>query len=171
MSTINVPRQALLFNAIVEVSLRTLIVLTALSPASHDIEELVIFDYLLVHSGDVPEGPDSLHPALPHRTSELFVRRGIIRRALEMLEARHLVRRHLSANGISFSSSELAGPFLDHLHSTHAHHARAIATWLRQRFGSMSRSDIEAFMNENIGRWGAEMDFAFPDHEEMVSSL
>ena len=86
-----------------------------------------------------------------------------------MLEARHLVSRHLSADGIAFTSSALTGPFLYHLRSPHAYRAQAIASWLRQRFGSMSRSDLKAFMNENIGRWGAEMDFAFPDHEEMVS--
>lgn len=169
MSKIDVPRHALLFNAIVDVSLRTLIVLAALSPRPRDIQELVNFDYLLVHSGDVPGGPDSLHPALPHRTSELFVRRGIIRRALEVLEARRLAHRHLSMDGISFTSSELTDPFLKHLHSPYAARAQVVAIWLRARFGSMSRSELETFMNENAGRWGAEMNIAFPDDQETVS--
>ena len=101
MSTGKLPDHALLFNAIVDVSLRVLIVLSELSPPARDLEELVVLDYFLVHSEDV-NGPESLHPAVPHRSGEMLVRRGIIRRALAMLERRQLVERHLGADGITF---------------------------------------------------------------------
>lgn len=168
MSNDAVLRQTILFNAVVEVSLRALILLTELSPPARDVEDLVIFDYILVHSGDVAGGPPSLHPPLPHRTSELFVRRGIIRRSLDMLEARRLVVHHVSTDGSEFSASVFAGPFLSHFRSVYAFRVRAVAGWMKQRFGSMSRSQLREYVNENIGRWGAEMDLVFQDYENAV---
>ena len=53
-----------LFNSALETGVRALVILVANFPAALDLQRLVDFDYLVVHSGDV-DGPESLHPPLP----------------------------------------------------------------------------------------------------------
>jgi hypothetical protein len=50
------------FNSAVEIGLRSLCLLTAAFPAAYSLQRLVVFDYLLVHSDDMPGGPPGLHP-------------------------------------------------------------------------------------------------------------
>jgi len=57
---------------------------------SFDLQRLVSYDYLLVHSGDVEDGPVSLHPAVPFRGSELLVKRDLVRAGLDAMFAREL---------------------------------------------------------------------------------
>lgn len=65
------------FNSALETGVRSLVILVANFPAALDLQRLVDFDYLVVHSGDL-DGPESLHPPLPLREGELLVRRNII---------------------------------------------------------------------------------------------
>ena len=65
------------FNSALETGVRTLTVLVASYPKTHDLGRLVQYDYLTVHSADAG-GPPSLHPPLPLRSGELLVRRGLI---------------------------------------------------------------------------------------------
>lgn len=50
------------FNSPVESGLRALVLLYSLFPTSASLQRLVVFDYLLIHSDDVPDGPEGLHP-------------------------------------------------------------------------------------------------------------
>jgi len=59
-----------LFNTPLECGLRMLFVLSACSPTKLDLQRLITYDYLIVHSGDVADSPDSLHPAVPFRGTE-----------------------------------------------------------------------------------------------------
>ena len=58
------------FNSPVELGLRALMLLAESHPKPLDIQRLVILDYLLVHSGDLEGGPESLHPPSPLRAGE-----------------------------------------------------------------------------------------------------
>ena len=49
------------FNSPLETGVRALTVLAELAPAALDLQRLVYFDYLVVHSADAG-GPRSLHP-------------------------------------------------------------------------------------------------------------
>ena len=51
-----------IFNTPLECGLRCAALLLAAYPAPCDLQRLVQYEYLLVHSGDVPQGPPSLHP-------------------------------------------------------------------------------------------------------------
>src|SRR6187399_225235 len=92
-------------NSPLEVALRTLITLSKLQNGA-DLQRLAIYDYLLLHSGDIENGPASLHPATPIRTSELLVRRGLIDRGLALLECRGLIQRNYRDDGIAFTVSQ-----------------------------------------------------------------
>jgi hypothetical protein len=75
-----VSRPSRLFNTPLECGFRLAIILDAVS-GEPDLQRLVSYDYLLVHSGDVEGGPASLHPAVPFRGTELLVKRELVRQA------------------------------------------------------------------------------------------
>src|SRR5689334_10655553 len=95
------------FNSPLECGLRPLVLLQAAQPAACDLQRLVFYDYLLVHSADVPEGPESIHPATPLRSGEALVRRHWIERGLLLMISRELVIRTFSAQGILYQASSL----------------------------------------------------------------
>ena len=100
------------FNSALETGVRSLVILAASFPVALDLQRLVDFDYLVVHSGDV-NGPESLHPPLPMREGELLVRRNIIESGLSLMMSRGLVTRVAGTEGIVYQASDYAKPFLD----------------------------------------------------------
>src|SRR3979411_2027900 len=80
----DVPISAAPFNSALETGVRALAVLAEASPRALDLQELVYFDYLIVHSGDAG-GPTSLHPNTPLRNGELLVRRTIIEQGVLLM--------------------------------------------------------------------------------------
>jgi hypothetical protein len=58
------------FNSSFETGVRAIFVLSAIYPDTLDLEELVAFDHLVVHSADV-RGPNSLHPPTATRATEI----------------------------------------------------------------------------------------------------
>ena len=65
------------FNSAIECGLRSLIILEHAFPLEYDLQRLVFYDYLLVHSQDAG-GPNSIHPATPHRSGEVLVKRKML---------------------------------------------------------------------------------------------
>lgn len=51
------------FNTPLEYGFRALFILDAADNVAMDLQRIVSYDYLLVHTSDVPRGPKSLHPA------------------------------------------------------------------------------------------------------------
>ena len=82
------PQIVATFNSAVEVGRRSLSVLTTADPSSYSLQRLVVFDYLLVHSDDMPGGPTGLHPQTPHRGGEILVRRGVLQNGLLLYQSR-----------------------------------------------------------------------------------
>ena len=108
------------FNSPLETGIRSVGMLVAAYPKSFDLQRLVAFDYLVVHTGDVG-GPESLHPALPMRSTELLVRRGLVERGLLLMISRNLVQREAAAEGIYYRAGEFAETFLDSLTRVRTH--------------------------------------------------
>jgi hypothetical protein len=99
------------FNSPLEAGIRAVAILAAAYPRSFDLQRLIAFDHLLVHTGDVG-GPASLHPPVPLRSAELLVRRKLIERALLLMMTRDLVSREVGLGGIRYTAGENAVPFL-----------------------------------------------------------
>jgi hypothetical protein len=146
------------FNSPLECGLRMLFVVHATSPAVSDLQRLISYDYLLVHSGDVDNKTDSLHPAVPFRGSELLVKRDLVRHALDLMFARELVEKKFSKVGITYAASPLTAAFINLLKSDYSTELRLRAEWVSKRFGSMDDHALNGFMAENIGKWGAEFE-------------
>jgi hypothetical protein len=147
-----------LFNTPLECGLRLLFVLNASRPAKYDLQRLISYDYLLVHSGDVDDSPRSLHPAVPFRGSEWLVKRDVIRAGLDLMFSRELIAKLLDRDGISYAGTELTSAFVALLKVDYAMELATRAEWVISRFGGMNDRELEDFMTINIGRWGAEFE-------------
>lgn len=148
-------RNAELFTTPLEVGLRALIVLQAMRPAAAPLQRLVAYDYLLVHSGDAG-GPESLHPSTPHRSTEILVKRDVLRAGLQLMLSRDLVSVRMAPSGVHYAATDLAQPFLDYMDEAYALRLRARAAWLHERFGTSSDDDIQALIKQNLDHWGGE---------------
>ena len=144
------------FNGPVEIGLRALSVLTAAFPTAYELQRLVVFDYLLVHSDDMPGGPVGLHPKTPHRGGEILVRRGVLQDGLALYESRGLIRCAYQEGGIFFSATDRSAGFLDALSSSYLEGLRARADWVVENFGLLDEVELDALVRERIGTWGAE---------------
>lgn len=135
-----------------------LFVLGAAKGTPSDLQRLVSYDYLLVHSGDVSEGPTSLHPAVPFRGSELLVKRDLIRVGLNQMFSRELLQKTFDMAGIRYRATQLTAAFIALMTSDYADALRWRSKWVIERFGLMADDELTSFMSENIGRWGAEFE-------------
>ncbi len=142
-----------LFNGPVEIGMRAAMVLANAFPDRLDLNRLVILDYIVVHSGDIPDGPPSLHPPMPLRAGEVSVRRGLLENGLHLLAMKGLVARHLDESGISYSAQSEITAFLDALSSGYANAVRDRAEWAVQRLNRLSDSQVRELFEESIGRW------------------
>lgn len=146
------------FNSPLECGLRTLFILSALRRHPVDLQRIVSYDYLLVHSGDIENGPTSLHPAVPYRGAELLVKRKLIQAGLNQMIAKELVRIDFHSQGFLYSATDLTYAFISLLKSPYASELKARAAWICEHFHTYSDSEVDAYINNNIGRWGAEFE-------------
>jgi hypothetical protein len=153
------PRSPPTFNGPLEAGVRAVAVLAAAHPQTFDLQRLIAFDYLLVHTGDVG-GPDSLHPPVPLHAAELLVRRKLVEQALLLMMTRDLVRREASTQGIRYRAGENATPFLQTLQSSYLSALKERAQWLVEAFGSQSEMEFRAVMRRFFDHWVEEFQTA-----------
>lgn len=146
------------FNSPLECGLRALFILNASQNTSMDLQRIVAYDYLLLNSGDIENGPKSLHPAVPHRGAELLVKRDAIRAGLEQMLAKELIRINFTSQGFLYSATELTGAFINLLKSPYATELKNRANWIDNRFRIFSDQAIDSYISHNVGRWGAEFE-------------
>lgn len=140
------------FHSPLETGLRTLGILSASYPRHFDLQRLVVFDHLIVHTGDIG-GPASLHPNLPLRTAELLVRRGLVERGIMLMISRGLIERVVNENGFSFRASDFACVFLESLVGDYLIALRSRAEWVAERFADRSDKEIWDLTNGNSENW------------------
>jgi hypothetical protein len=151
-------RQVRPFNSPLECGLRVLFMLDAAEGKAADLQRLVFYDYLLVHSGDVLDGPSSLHPSVPFRGAELLIKRDLLQAGLNQMFSRQLVAKTFDVSGILYRATPLTTAFVGLLKTEYAHSLRSRSAWVALRFGEMGDKDLSTFMTANIGEWGAEFE-------------
>ncbi len=149
------PREVV-FNTPVECGLRSAALLLAAYPRVCDLQRLVQYDYLVVHSGDVEGGPESIHPDTPHRSGELLVRRSLVEQGLEFMTRRLVVERTFTGHGVGYVAGEYAAVFLGALTSEYTAKLRGRAEWVVTRFQDMPDEAFAEYMRSRWSRWGAE---------------
>lgn len=146
------------FNSPVEIGLRALCFLSEGFESKFSLQQLIIFDYLLVHSDDIEGGPSGLHPKTPHRSGEILVRRTALQAGLLLYLSRGLIERHFEGGGIQYSASEQSGSFLDSLDSEYVHGLRARAQWSLDTFGDLSELELNQMVRAQFEEWGSEFE-------------
>jgi hypothetical protein len=140
------------FNGVLEAGVRATAILWAAHPRRYDLQRLIAFDYLLVHTADVG-GPDSLHPTTPLHTAALLVRRPVVEQGLLLMMTRHLVERDVRVTGVEYRAGENAAPFLTALESTYLVALRDRAVWLAASLGDQSDDEFRSTMQRLFGQW------------------
>jgi hypothetical protein len=153
-----VASQLMPFNSPIEIGLRTLVILTESFPSAYPLQKLVYFDYMIVHSDDLPDGPAGLHPKTPHRGEELLVRRIVVQEGLTLYQSRGLIDRRFEKDGVFYGATERSAMFLDALTSSYTIGLRERAEWLVNTYGSQPQEQLEQLIRRNIGQWGAEFE-------------
>ena len=148
--------QAFVFNTPLECGLRSTALLSSSYPKSCDLQRLVQYDYLIVHSGDVEGGPPSIHPATPHRSGELLVRRLLVEQGLEFMVRKLVVEKAFASHGIRFRAGEYASVFLGALNSPCTRQLCDRAAWVVERFDEMPDEALSNYMRTQWSHWGAE---------------
>lgn len=153
------------FNSPIETGVRALILLAESYPDQLDLQRILEFDYILVHTSDV-DGPPSIHPALPLRSGELLVRRQIIERGLMLMISRGLAGRNATANGFTYYAQDAAGPFLDSLTAAYLTDLKERAVWVVDRFSGMSDHEIRVMLTQIYDQWSRE--FQIPEQPGLL---
>jgi hypothetical protein len=143
------------FNSPLEAGMRAVAVLAAAYPRPFDLQRLIAFDHLLVHTGDIG-GPASLHPPVPLRSAELLVRRELVERALLLMMTRDLVGRQVGPDGIRYIAGENAVPFLAAIQSDYVKALQERAHWLVDRLGGLPEYEFRALMRRLFDHWVEE---------------
>lgn len=146
------------FNSPLECGLRMLFVLDASAGRAVDLQRLISYDYLLVHSGDVIGGPESLHPAVPFRGSEFLIKRDLVHAGLNQMYSRELLLKTFGTTGILFQATDLTSAFLLLMKTSYARELRERSNWIVENFGMLSDVELEKYMSANITRWGGEFE-------------
>lgn len=147
------------FNSPLEAGLRAVNILLPAFPEGYDLQRLVAFDHLIVHTGDIG-GPQSLHPQLPLRSAELLVRRNLIERGLLLMMSRGLVDRFINNKGIGYIAGEQAETFLSALSSAYLIELRRRGEWVVNSFGHLDDDSLRKTMNRFFGQWIEEFQSA-----------
>jgi hypothetical protein len=151
----NQDRTPATFNGPLEAGMRAVSILGAAYPQSYDLQRLVAFDYLLVHTADVG-GPESLHPPSPMHSAELLVRRKLVENALLLMMTRGLICREITPEGIKYSAGENAATFLTSLSSAYLRALKDRADWLVKALGSHTDQNFRSVMRRFFDDWVEE---------------
>jgi len=131
------------FNTSLEAGLRSVILLNEYYPESVDFEEIVKLDYVLVYSEDFG-GPESLHPAVPNRKGELIVRRELVRDGLGLMKRFGLISTTCENDGIYYSVTGDAEPFIKLMRSEYSVTLKKNAKWC---VSQLSKNGLQFFNN------------------------
>lgn len=151
--------RALTFNSPLETGMRALAVLLAAHPRTFDLQRLVAFDHLVVHTGDIG-GPDSLHPKVPMRSAEMLVRRKLVESGLLLMASRGLVERVVDAEGIHYRAADLAAPVLDSMTTPYFAALRKCTEWAVEEFGELDDAKFRVKMSRFFDQWVEEFQSA-----------
>lgn len=144
-----------LFNGAVETGIRSLVILNAAYPRMYDINELVWFDHLVVHSEDIG-GPPSIHPKIPQRTGEVLVRRSLVQDGLDLMRRYGLIEIAATENGVCYQATDSAYPLVQLLSSQYSKELKNRAEWLVEFVTDMTSSAIKELVLSKLGNWKVE---------------
>ncbi|MBC2077872.1 hypothetical protein HCA99_01430 [Listeria booriae] len=109
-----------LLNSPIEISLRIIILLESIENSHFDVDDILLLDYYILHINDFDTKLKSIHPAIPNRENEIFVRRKGIQNSLALLESLNLIQTNYTMEGITYSSVPSNKTFSDYLETPYS---------------------------------------------------
>jgi hypothetical protein len=147
------------FNSALESGLRILTLLVPAYPRSYDLQTLTALDYLVVHTGDFG-GPQSLHPKLPQRTSEIIVRRTLVERGLLLMISRGLIEKSATLTGLKYQAGEFSETFLSTLTSKYTLELIFRSKWVILKYGNYENDLLRQTLRQFCDQWIEEFHVA-----------
>lgn len=154
------PQPALIFNSALETGIRSLCILVAGFSIKFDLQQMLAFDHIVVHTGDVKNGPASLHPNVQQRNGELLVRRPIVQSGLDLMTIKGLAVKERSVKGVTFSASEFAPIFLNSLENTYVGKLMERSQWVVDAYTTSGKDVFHEIFNSAFDRWTTEFQFS-----------
>jgi hypothetical protein len=148
-------RRPRIFNTPFETGLRSVVILTTCYPAKLSLHRLVVFDHLVVHTGDI-HGPPSMHPQDRSRAAEILVRRGLVSSGLALMGTHGLVTKVATADGFRYQAGEEAGSFVDLLRTTYTEALKDRAHWLIDNILPLSDDELADLVRSRMDEWEPE---------------
>lgn len=148
------------FNSSLETGIRSTCILAAGFSLKFDIQQMLAFDHIVVHTGDVPNGPPSLHPNVQQRNGELLVRRPIVQKGLDLMEIKGLIKKEVSTSGIHFTATEFAPVFINSLRNEYVGDLLNRATWVVETYNDLGSNVFYKIFNTVFDRWTTEFQIA-----------
>ncbi|WUH88702.1 threonine transporter [Streptomyces sp. NBC_00433] len=139
-------------NSSLEVGIRALVLLSETFPRRLDVAQLVYLDHAMLHSGDLADGPPSLHPDLPIGPGELGMRRRLIEQGLVVLMRAGLADMTATSDGFLYGATEEAASFLHVLEAPYLGLLTERAAWLVSTY-MHEESDVRDGMKQITQRW------------------
>lgn len=129
------------FNHPLEVGIRALAILIEAYPTPLDLQYLVFFDYITIHSNDFG-GAESLHAPLPMRSGEFSIKRDLIERGLFLMMSKDLIERLSLPSGFAYKASDSANTFFSMLTSPYVLGLRERAKWVIDTYGDKTPEEL-----------------------------
>jgi hypothetical protein len=148
-----------LFNSVFETGVRAVFVLASVYPDHLDLEDLVAFDHLVVHSEDVG-GPNSLHPATSTHATEMLVRRELVHDGLLLMQGRSLVDRLANSEGLFYRAGDDALNFVSYLTSPYFQQLGEAARFLASLRTDLGRTGFSQLVEGQLERWAIQFQSA-----------
>ncbi|WP_075343155.1 ABC-three component system middle component 2 [Tenacibaculum agarivorans] len=138
------------FNNEIESGLRVLFLLNEIFPEPLSIEKIIYLDYFTIHSADVDETQKSIHPPVPYRFGEFYVRRNITQNGINLFLSKNLIDTFYSRDGIQYKASENSTPFLDNLSESYSLQIKNKVTWVVNTFSKYNLEELKTIAKEKL---------------------
>ena len=148
------------FNSALETGIRSVCILAADHSMQYDLQQLLAFDHLVVHTGDVADAPPSLHPNVFQRNGELLVRRPLVERGLLLMESKRLVEKLISTDGFYYTATDLASVFIESLTNDYVTELYKRSQWAVEKYKYFGDSFFAEIFNTAFDRWTNEFQIA-----------
>ena len=149
-----------IFNSALETGIRSACVLVADQSMKYDLQQLLAFDHLVVHTGDVNNAPPSLHPNVLQRNGELLVRRPLVEHGLLLMEHKKLVEKIITNDGFYYRSTDLASVFIESLTNNYIKELCSRALWAVTMYKDFGDNFFSEVFNTAFDRWRNEFQIA-----------
>lgn len=134
-----------LYNNTYETAIR---ILTLIDKFDRELElqELIYFDYLLIHISELEEGLESLHPANPYHITEAYSRRNLIQQSLLLLVRKHLIEISYDSDGMKYKKCSITREFLNNFSSDYYRQIDKNSIIILKKFEHSNLNELELFM-------------------------